>query len=419
MDSTTQIDLISIPLLVGLIGYLTNWTGAAMLLHPLRFRGVHLPGLRSLLARFPGLSRWAPLLHRSGALGWQGLVPARAAAMAAVVARLIEPAGGPPAGRLAGDLDADRLAVALLEAARPEMRGLVERVGRSEDPRLWQQLTPTMREVVHGQVDSCSAQTAARLAAALQAGGAQLVDPAALLKQHLTTHPEDLTALLARIGRREFRSLQNFGFYLGVPMGFVVFGILQLYPHRWVVPVGAALTGGLASYLGLLLLLAPVDASRAAFGRQGLLIRRHAELAAALAAVVHRVLDPADVGTQLLRGRQREHTLALVESALRPTVAQALTPARAAARVAIGTKEYQQARRWVATVPPAPLAPPGAETDGAGVKQLARRIEEHGPRGAAAFLRAGLARDSALLHAHGALLGVLAYLLYHHVIGGN
>ena len=46
MDSKTLVDLISIPLFTGVIGYITNWTGVLMLFKPLRFYGVRLPGWR-------------------------------------------------------------------------------------------------------------------------------------------------------------------------------------------------------------------------------------------------------------------------------------------------------------------------------------------------------------------------------------
>ena len=46
MDNKMLIDLISIPLFTGVIGYVTNWTGVLMLFRPLRFYGLRVPGLR-------------------------------------------------------------------------------------------------------------------------------------------------------------------------------------------------------------------------------------------------------------------------------------------------------------------------------------------------------------------------------------
>jgi hypothetical protein len=82
MDSELLKDL-TIPLFTGAIGYATNWSGVWMLFYPVRFAGW----------RIPGLSRPAPLLPRriqqipgvmQGGVGWQGIIPSRAAKMGSI-----------------------------------------------------------------------------------------------------------------------------------------------------------------------------------------------------------------------------------------------------------------------------------------------------------------------------------------------
>ncbi len=43
---TILLELLTIPLFTGIIGYITNWTGVLMLFRPIAFHGVRLPGLR-------------------------------------------------------------------------------------------------------------------------------------------------------------------------------------------------------------------------------------------------------------------------------------------------------------------------------------------------------------------------------------
>jgi uncharacterized membrane protein YheB (UPF0754 family) len=45
--------LITIPLISGAIGYVTNWSGVWTLFQPLRFRGVRVPGLATLAGLLP------------------------------------------------------------------------------------------------------------------------------------------------------------------------------------------------------------------------------------------------------------------------------------------------------------------------------------------------------------------------------
>ena len=75
MDHKLLIDLISVPLFTGVIGYMTNWTGVLMLFQPMRFHGVHVPGLKVLFPILPRRVQVLPLIRYDGRLGWQGIVP--------------------------------------------------------------------------------------------------------------------------------------------------------------------------------------------------------------------------------------------------------------------------------------------------------------------------------------------------------
>src|SRR5882762_1459999 len=84
MDHKLLVDLISVPLFTGVIGYITNWTGVLMLFKPLRFRGVRVPGLRVLFPFLPRRVQVLPLIRYDGRMGWQGIVPSRTDKMASI-----------------------------------------------------------------------------------------------------------------------------------------------------------------------------------------------------------------------------------------------------------------------------------------------------------------------------------------------
>ena len=64
MDRRTLLDLISIPLFTGVIGYITNWTGVIMLFQPMRFHGLRIPGLRFLYPYLPRRVQVIPAVVR-------------------------------------------------------------------------------------------------------------------------------------------------------------------------------------------------------------------------------------------------------------------------------------------------------------------------------------------------------------------
>src|SRR6187399_2233203 len=142
MDGGLLKDL-TIPLFTGAIGYLTNWTGVWMLFYPVKCAGW----------RLPGLSRLAPLLPRriqqipgvmQGGVGWQGIIPSRAAKMGSIaVDKGIAKVGSPAV--FYEQLDPEKIAEQILLSSRGDMRDLVERIMQREHPQLWNDLPPRVR----------------------------------------------------------------------------------------------------------------------------------------------------------------------------------------------------------------------------------------------------------------------------------
>src|SRR3982751_6990285 len=115
---------LTIPLFTGAIGYLTNWSGVWMLFYPVSFAGWHLPGLKRLAPLLPRRVQQIPGVMQGG-MGWQGIIPSRAAKMGSIavdkgIAKLGSPAD------FYDRLDREALAEHMLVSARPEIRALVE-----------------------------------------------------------------------------------------------------------------------------------------------------------------------------------------------------------------------------------------------------------------------------------------------------
>src|SRR5688572_2195052 len=87
--------MITIPLFSGAIGYLTNWSGIWMLFYPIRFTGFRLPGLAAVAELLPRkVQQILGIMH--GGVGWQGIIPSRAAKMGSIaVDKGIAKVGGP------------------------------------------------------------------------------------------------------------------------------------------------------------------------------------------------------------------------------------------------------------------------------------------------------------------------------------
>ncbi|MFE3617808.1 hypothetical protein, partial [Streptomyces anulatus] len=53
LHPTLLLEILTIPLFTGIIGYITNWSGILMLFQPIQFHGFRLPGLRAVFPYLP------------------------------------------------------------------------------------------------------------------------------------------------------------------------------------------------------------------------------------------------------------------------------------------------------------------------------------------------------------------------------
>src|SRR5213079_3139803 len=116
---------LTIPLFTGAIGYVTNWTGVWMLFYPVQFAGWRVPGLSKLAPLLPRRVQQIPGVMQGG-IGWQGIIPSRAAKMGSLaVDKGISKLGSQ--SDFYRELDPEAIAEHMLETARPEIRELVTR----------------------------------------------------------------------------------------------------------------------------------------------------------------------------------------------------------------------------------------------------------------------------------------------------
>ena len=163
-------------------------------------------------------------------------------------------------------------------------------------------------------------------------------------------NPELLNELFLIMGKKELRFMQRFGFYFGLPMGFVLFGILQVFPEWYVLPLGGVVIGWVANYIGMQMIFEPVEYKRWVPWHQGLLLKRQSEVTKLYSRMVaDKVITLQNIGNELMTGPRSDRTMQLLEDSLRPAVDRAVGPARAAVRMAIGSTEYDNIRSSVAT----------------------------------------------------------------------
>src|SRR4051794_9187715 len=229
--------LISVPIFTGLIGYATNWSGVWMLFEPVQFAGIRIPGLAKLVRVMPRKIQQIPGLMNGG-LGWQGIIPSRAAKMGSIaVDKGIAKVGS--AKDFYEQLDPERIAEHILETARGDIRDMVERTMQRDHPDLWNDLPPRLRERVHARVEEQLPEIVKSVTDELGANIDHLLDVKLMVIRTIENDPALSNRIFRAIGRKELRLIINlgflFGFAFGVPTAFVT--VLMFPKAWWLLPV--------------------------------------------------------------------------------------------------------------------------------------------------------------------------------------
>ncbi len=413
--------MITVPFFTGVIGYVTNWTGVLMLFYPVHFRGYRAEWIHSLARLLPHKLQQIPGIMIGG-IGWQGIVPSRAAKMGSLaVDSGIAKLGTPE--EFFRQMNPDRIAEQIVNSTRGEIREIVDRVLLREHPRLWRELPEPVRELVHARVQQQLPEIVAQLTDEIAANIDQLVDVKLMVIKRFD--PELANRVFLDMGSRELKFIQNFGFAFGFVLGIPVATLTHFVTAWWLLPILGVTVGYVTNWVALWMIYEPAEPRR--FGPlrlHGLFIRRQPEVAEVYARIVaDEIVTVANFAGELLGGPQSDRTRALIESSMRPAIDRALGPARRAIRVAIGTREYDAIQTALAVEPVDSMMMPLSDPDfsraqsSAMRKLITERMRAMSPHEFGELLRTATREDEWLLLAHGAVLGFAGGLVHLGIFG--
>jgi len=415
---------LTIPLFSGAIGYATNWTGVWMLFNPLQFAGFKMPGLRWLSRILPRKIQQIPGVMNGG-VGWQGIIPSRAAKMGSIaVDKGIAKLGS--AAEFYEKLEPDKIAEHILTTSERDIRDLVERTMEAHHRELWRELPPRFREAVHDRVRRQLPDIVRDVTQQIGANIDDLLDVKLMVIRHIEAHPELANRIFLEVGRKELRFIINFGFWFGLVCGIPVIFIVELFPYWWVLPISGMIVGCVTNWLAIWMIFEPIH-PRKVLGRwtlHGLFLRRRREVAEVYAEVIaDEIVTVRNIGQELMHGPRSDRTRALIQSALRPAVDRASGGIAPLVRVAVGPERYDAIRESMATegvdYTLTPLTDPDFnKAQSASLRRLfAERIRELPYEDFSELLRSAMREDEWLLVLHGGVLGIGAGLVHLAIFG--
>ncbi|HET9420673.1 MAG TPA: hypothetical protein VFO49_06020 [Nocardioides sp.] len=417
------ISLISVPLFTGSIGYVTNWSGVWMLFYPVRFAGFRMAGLAALARLLPRKLQQIPGVMQGG-VGWQGIIPSRAAKMGSIaVDKGIAKLGSP--GDFYQQLEPEKIAEHIVTMFRPEIPQLVDEVMRREHPRLWRDLPRPVRDAVIERVQAQLPTVVGKVTDEIGVHIDQLLDPKIMVIDHFRNNPELVVRIFRDFGQKELNLMVAFGFIFGFLLGIPVAVVDSIAHQWWLLPILGVVVGWTTNALGMWLIFEPPEERRIlGIKVHGLFLRRQDEAAEVYARIIaDDVITLERIGDFLFDGPRGDRTRQMLATALRPAIDNAAGPARAAVRVAIGSSRFDAVRDSVAkeaavrTLTPF-KDPEFSEKQSEKIRTLvAVRTKELPPRDFVEMMRSAIKEDEWMLYAHGAIMGLAGGFLHLWIFG--
>jgi uncharacterized membrane protein YheB (UPF0754 family) len=423
VSTSEWVRLVSIPFFTGAIGWLINWTGLIMLFNPVRFYGVRVPGLLEAATLLPRKLQEIPG-WMEGAVGWQGIVPARAAKMGSIsVDKAIAKLGTP--SEFFQELEPDKMAEHIVSLFEPEVPAIVDRTMRREQPELWHNLPPRMRQAVYVRVQEQLPDIVHQITDEIGEYIDQLLDPKLMVIDHFEKNPALVNRIFKDIGKKELRLMVNFGFLFGFLFGIPVAIITHFVTDWWLLPLLGVFVGWTTNLLGMYVIFEPVEPRKIGpLKLHGLFLRRQDEVASVYARIIaDEVVTLENIGNFLLYGPRGDRTRQMLEEAMGPAIDRAIGPARAAVRVAIGAREYDTIRESFAIETAGHTLkgfqdPAFSRQQGERMRSLIeRRTREMPSRDFVEMLRSAIKEDEWMLYLHGAVMGFAGGIIHLLIFG--
>lgn len=337
-----------IPLISGIIGYVTNWVGIKMLFYPMSFYGVRIPGLKSLARVLPKKIQQIPGVLR-GKVGWQGIIPSRSEKMGSIaVDKGIAKLGSER--EFYEEFDPDKLTQHILSTAEDDVRRITEEAVREEYPELWARSPQQVQDTIHDRVQAQLPEIVDSVTDELGENITDMLDVKLMVISHLKENPELVNRIFLECGDQELKFIVNSGFMLGAPLGVLTIPMFVFIDAWWVLPVSGILVGYITNWTALKIIFNPLHEHKVGpFRIQGLFMKRQDEVSETYASIIAEdIITMVNVGKNVMHGRQSDRTRLLIQQAMRPVVDDVVGSVAPAIRAAGGREGYENLRKTAA-----------------------------------------------------------------------
>lgn len=312
----------SIPVVAAIVAWATNWLAVQMTFYPLRFIGI------------------PPYL------GWQGIIPAKAEKMSAIlVDQTLSKIGS--VNEFFQQMEPEKIAAHLTRSIQGRIEEYTDEVMAERNAVLWENLPLLVRRRVYSRARRAVPQVMDNIVDDISTRVEELVDLKHMISSQMREDKALMVKMFREVGDPEFRFVTNSGLYFGFLFGLIQMPLFILWPNNWILPIGGFLIGTATNWLALNVIFRPVRPVRIGPLRiQGLFLRRQKDVAESFARLTtSEVVTLRNIMYQVINGPRADRTKALIKRHLRPLLEGGVV--RTAAQLTVGPGGYADLKRAV------------------------------------------------------------------------
>ena len=294
--------MLLIPLVAAFVGWFTNWLAVQMIFYPVKFFGI--PWLQYTEGSAYGFDILQPL----GVLGWQGIVPAKAAQMSLTMVTMVTE-------KLVNVqevfmlLNPSEISTLLLK----EVPSMATSIVSTFDVPTWaaqlaERGVSALPSPTLGEISEVISSYLSGFVLLLQKQVDHVVDLKELVVTAMCTDRVVLVDLFRRCGAAELDFLVNSGLFFGFFLGVIQMVVWAFYDNPWFITVGGLIVGLATNWLALKCIFEPVEPMFVGpFKIQGLFLQRQQEVSGTFSDyLTSKVLKSSEIWDNMLNGLKGE-----------------------------------------------------------------------------------------------------------------
>ena len=316
----------SMPLVAAAIGYVTKIIAIEMMFRPIEFIG------------------------KPPYLGWQGIVPRKAAVMAGIACdtmttKLLKPED------IFDRLDPERIAQEIEKPLMNVVEDITREVASHYSPGLWEASPETVKKMVVQRIKDDAPNMVRQIMVDIKTNIHAVFDLKDMVVSNLLRDKPLLNRIFLQAGHAEFRFIRNSGIYFGFVIGCVQAVTWAITQSPWVMPLFGGFTGWFTDWLALKMVFNPKHPTKylGLFEWQGLFLKRRHEVSVEYGRLIAKeIVTPHNIINAVLRGPLSDKLFTMVQKQVQKVIDDQAGIAKPIVVFAVGSSRYQEMKKLVA-----------------------------------------------------------------------